>query len=163
MTAIGRLASPTYYSGHRDVGTGMMHHHNAVKALFAGFRSRGVSTAVPSPSWALSVTEVAAPCCLIVRLILACSAVQRSYTALRRTRTPQGASVRLFLTHACCSPCCVAGSRPEMSHQWHADHARCLAALRNAVVLTGVLLAGANLSCGCQQLKRTAPPEIAAI
>ena len=108
VTAVGCLVAPTHYSGQRDVGTGMMHHHNAVKALFAGFRSRGVSTAIPSPSWALSVTEVAAPCCLIVRLILACSVVQRSYAALRRTRTPQGASVRLFLTHACCSPmlCC---------------------------------------------------------
>ena len=49
------------------------------------------------------------------------------------------------------------------SYQWHADHARCLAALRDVVALTGVLLAGANLSCGCQQLKSTAPSQIAVI
>jgi len=36
----GCLASPTHYSGQRDVGTGMMHHHSTAKALFAGFRSR---------------------------------------------------------------------------------------------------------------------------
>ena len=108
VTAVGCLAAPTHFSSEHNLCTHMLHHDSTAKALFAGFRSRGVSTAIPSPSWALSVTEVAAPCCLIVRLILACSVVQRSYAALRRTRTPQGASVRLFLTHACCSPmlCC---------------------------------------------------------
>ena len=40
MTAVGRFAAPTYYSGQRDIGTGMMHNHNAAKALFAGFRFR---------------------------------------------------------------------------------------------------------------------------
>ena len=30
----GWLGAPTHYSGQRDVGTGMLHHHNAVKALF---------------------------------------------------------------------------------------------------------------------------------
>lgn len=43
------MASPTHYSGQRDVGTGMMHHHNAVKALFAGFRSRNELPAVLRP------------------------------------------------------------------------------------------------------------------
>ena len=37
----GCLASPTHYSGQRDVGTDMTHHHRAAEALFAGFRTRG--------------------------------------------------------------------------------------------------------------------------
>ena len=100
--------SPHSYSGQDISSIGIVHSRDAARALFAGFRSRDISTAILSPSWALSVAEVAAPCCLIVRLVLACSAVQRSYAALRRTRTPQGASVRLFLARVCCSPmlCC---------------------------------------------------------
>ena len=50
-----------------------------------------------------------------------------------------------------------------MSHQWHADHARCLAALWNAVLFTGVLLAGANLTFEFQKLKSTAPSQITMI
>ena len=37
----GWLGAPTHYSGQRDVGTGVIHHHRAAEALFAGFRSRG--------------------------------------------------------------------------------------------------------------------------
>ena len=108
VAGVGSLVAPHHYPSQNISAIGIAHQQGASRALFAGFRSRDVSTAIPSPSWALSVAEVAAPWCLIVRLILACSAVQRSYAALRRTRTPQGASVRLFLTHACCSPmlCC---------------------------------------------------------
>ena len=36
----GCLASPTHYSGQKDVGTGVMHQHRPAKALFAGFRFR---------------------------------------------------------------------------------------------------------------------------
>ena len=37
MTVIGCLASPTYYSGEYNPGIGMLHHHRAAEALFAGF------------------------------------------------------------------------------------------------------------------------------
>ena len=40
MTALGCLASPTYYSGEYNPGIGMLHHHRAAEALFAGFRTR---------------------------------------------------------------------------------------------------------------------------
>ena len=33
----GWLGAPTHYSGQRDVGTGVIHHHRAAEALFAGF------------------------------------------------------------------------------------------------------------------------------
>ena len=35
----GCLASLTHYSGQRDVGTGVIHHHRAAEALFAGAQS----------------------------------------------------------------------------------------------------------------------------
>ena len=74
------------------------------QALFADF-----STTIPSPLWALNVAEVAAPYCLIVRLILACN-------TLCSTCTPPHAhhskSTGAMISH----PNCVAGSRPEMSH-----------------------------------------------
>ena len=40
MTAIGCLASPTYYSGQDISAIGKKHQHNVAQALFAGFRSR---------------------------------------------------------------------------------------------------------------------------
>ena len=39
----GCLASPTHYSGQRDVGTGVIHDHGTVKALFAGSRRRSTT------------------------------------------------------------------------------------------------------------------------
>ena len=39
----GCLASPTHYSGQRDVGTGVIHDHGTVKALFAGSRYRSTT------------------------------------------------------------------------------------------------------------------------
>ena len=41
----GWLGAPTHYSGQRDVGTGVIHHHRAAEALFAGFRTRTHPTA----------------------------------------------------------------------------------------------------------------------
>ena len=60
VTAVGCLASLTYYYGQRDVGTGVMHHHNAVKALFAGFRHRCISFYILARSLFSSAAEVAA-------------------------------------------------------------------------------------------------------
>ena len=40
VTAVGCLAAPTHFSGEGNVGTGVLHNHNAAKALFAGFHAR---------------------------------------------------------------------------------------------------------------------------
>ena len=60
MTVVGFLAAPTDYSGQRDVGTGTLHHHNAVKALFAGFCPRCISFYILALSLFSSAAEVAA-------------------------------------------------------------------------------------------------------
>ena len=39
VTAVGCLAAPTHYSGEHNPGTGVLHHHRAAEALFAGHRT----------------------------------------------------------------------------------------------------------------------------
>ena len=85
---------------------GKKHQHNVAQALFAGFRPRYISLYILALSLFSNVADIAAPWCLVVRLISGCSVVHRRRTLSSYTHVPQGTSVRLHinsfkcLTHA---------------------------------------------------------------
>ena len=59
----GWLGAPTHYSGQRDVRTGVMHHHSAARALFAGFVRRTRPPPIYGVSAGWTTTSLAAGTC----------------------------------------------------------------------------------------------------
>ena len=105
MTVVGCLAAPTDYSGEHDLGTDVLHHHSAPKALSVCFGHWNTMPDNYGDSAGRMTTSLAAgtwPPADTALLTTRCTGTIKRYVLVRATLVPRGNPKVSICAPLCC-------------------------------------------------------------
>ena len=105
MTVVGCLAAPTDYSGEHDLGTDVLHHHSAPKALSVCFGHWNTMPDNYGDSAGRMTTSLAAGTCPpadTALLTTRCTGTTKRYVLVRVTLEPRGNPKVSICAPLCC-------------------------------------------------------------